>query len=52
MRRREFLAAAAVTSGVLSTDRFARAADADATGSKYASLQAAMKSPREKDLFV
>jgi len=54
MRRREFLAttAAAVTSGVLSTDRFAGAADADATCGKYASPEAAMKSPREKDLFV
>jgi len=54
MRRREFLAttAAAVTSGVLSTDRFARAADADATCNTYASPTEAAKAPREKDLFV
>ena len=54
MRRREFLAttAAAVTGGVLTTDRFARAADGDATCRTYASPQEAAKAPREKDMFV
>lgn len=54
MRRREFLAttAAVVTSGVLSADRFARSDDGDATCTKYASPQEAIKAPREKDLFV
>lgn len=54
MRRREFLAttAAAVTSGVLTTDRFARAADGDATCNTYASPQEAAKALREKDMFV
>ena len=52
MRRREFLAttAAATLSGNLLSSHLARAADAK--GRTYATPADAMRSPREKDLFV